>query len=98
MFDFNLATESGKGALRDIVYFSRAEKDKIDLKDIDAIKGKGNQAFHWVDKDQLQAKFTDEAGELRFAKGVLSGDINGDGKADFEIKIFGKLTDADVFL
>jgi Ca2+-binding RTX toxin-like protein len=98
IFDFNLATESKKGALRDVVYFSHAEKDKVDLKGIDAVKGKGNQAFHWADEDQLNAKFTDEAGELRFANKVLSGDINGDGKADFEIKIFGKFTADDVFM
>jgi Ca2+-binding RTX toxin-like protein len=99
IFDFNSAAESRKGALRDIVNFSRTEGDKIDLDTIDAAKGKGNkgdQDFHWVDKKDLDAKFTDEAGELRFDKGKLSGDINGDGRADFEIKINGALLRGDI--
>lgn len=99
IFDFNLAAESTKGALRDIVFFSRAEGDKIDLDTIDAATGKGNkgdQDFHWVNKRDLGAKFTDEAGELRFANGKLSGDINGDGRADFEIRINGALLRGDI--
>jgi Ca2+-binding RTX toxin-like protein len=100
-FDFNAVAESGKKTLRDVVYFSRSEGDKIDLSTIDAAIGKGHkglQAFEWADEDKLGAKFTGEAGELRYKKGVLSGDINGDGKVDFEIQIVGKFTADDVIL
>ncbi|HEX2554545.1 MAG TPA: calcium-binding protein [Microvirga sp.] len=99
IFDFNSIQEAGKGLLRDVVFFSHAEGDKIDLSTIDAAKGKGfkgDQDFHWINDNKLGAKFTGEEGELRFKKGILSGDINGDGKADFEIKIVGTLTADDL--
>jgi Ca2+-binding RTX toxin-like protein len=99
VFDFNSKSDSLKGSLKDTVFFGAG--DTIDLGTIDAAKGRGfngNQDFEWVDDDNLGAKFTGEAGELRFSKGVLSGDINGDGVADFEIKIVGSLTAEDVIL
>jgi Ca2+-binding RTX toxin-like protein len=99
VFDFDTKLDSRKGALRDTVFFSHAEGDMIDLSTMDAATGRGNrgnQDFEWVNENKLGAKFTGEAGELRFKKGVLSGDINGDGKADFEIKIVGKLMADDL--
>ena len=40
------------------------------------------------------------AGELRFSGGIVSGDVNGDGRADFEIKMNGvtKMYSDDFFL
>ena len=35
------------------------------------------------------ASFGDHAGELRFAGGLLQGDVNGDGSADFSIRLDG---------
>jgi Ca2+-binding RTX toxin-like protein len=74
-----------------IADFSHAQKDKIDLKAIDAnTKKAGNQAFTFIGK----GAFTKKAGELRYkfvsdaegSKGAyLQGDVNGDGKADLEI-------------
>ena len=52
--------------------------------DADTTSG-GNQKFHFIKGQQ----FHDEAGELRFSGRTLQGDVNGDGKADFEIKVFG---------
>ncbi|HEX2554612.1 MAG TPA: calcium-binding protein [Microvirga sp.] len=98
VFDFNRVSESKVGAKRDIVVFSHSEGDEIDLRGIDAIKGGGNQRFSWADADDLDAAFTGDAGQLRFAEGILSGDIDGDGKADFEIKIMGALSAGDVIL
>lgn len=98
VFDFNLAAESKTGAQRDTLYLSHAQGDRIDLRTIDAVQGGANQAFHWVDKNTLSASFTKDAGELRFAGGILSGDINGDGRADFEIRVVGKLFIDDVIL
>jgi hypothetical protein len=49
----------------------------------------GNQAFTWIGG----AGFTGHVGELRFTSGsktVISGDVNGDGKADFQIELAGR--------
>jgi hypothetical protein len=35
------------------------------------------------------AAFSGAAGQLRFAGGILAGDVNGDGIADFEVKVTG---------
>ena len=84
-FDFNAVAES-RGINRDVILgFSRAEDDRIDLRTIDAETGGGNQAFHLIGN----AAFTGDKGELRFAGGVVQGDTNGDGVANFEIKVTG---------
>lgn len=87
---------------RDTIYdFSSRQKDKIDLKAIDAsTNAKGNQAFKYIGKQD----FHDKAGELRWEKvkaGVyVYGDVNGDGNADFSLLLRGvtKLTKGDFFL
>ena len=71
----------------EIIDFSHSKGDKIDLSGIDAIKGtKADDAFTFIGSD----KFSHHAGELHFQviKGdlFLSGDITGNGKADFMIK------------
>jgi serralysin len=82
-FDFNAPGESKSGGLRDqILDFSSAQHDKIDLSTIDAnAHAHGNQAFHFIGA----SGFHHQGGELRFAGHVLEGDVNGDGKADFQI-------------
>jgi Ca2+-binding RTX toxin-like protein len=84
-FDFNSIKDSVKGLDRDqILDFSHAEGDRIDLATIDANTHKGgNQAFHFIGAH----KFGHHDGELRYKGNVLSGDVNGDGRADFEIHI-----------
>jgi Ca2+-binding RTX toxin-like protein len=99
IFDFNLVSESARGALHDTAYFARRERDKIDLATIDADTdlrdgGAGNQAFKFIG---AQA-FHGIDGELRFAGGLLQGDTNGDRVADIEIRIVGALTGADIVL
>lgn len=87
----NLRDSQADKIKRDVVYdFSRAERDKIDLSAIDANSKKGgNQAFKFIGKQGFHKK----AGELRYekVKGALSvsGDVNGDGKADFGLTIKG---------
>ena len=99
VFDFDFATDSGLGARRDVIGGFERGIDTIDLFDIDAAEAKaGNQAFRWVDKKDLDAGFTGRAGELRFDGGILSGDTDGDGKADFQIKVHGHLGAGDVIL
>lgn len=59
-----------------------SEDDVIDLRSIDADTGRsGNNAFTFIGK----SAFSGEAGELRYSGTIISGDVNGDGRADFEI-------------
>jgi len=58
--------------------------DKIDLSGIDANPTLVNdQAFTFIGN----SKFSDSAGQLRYSYGTLSGDVNGDGQADFNITL-----------
>ena len=90
IFDFNLKTETVRGANRDVIMdFNRVELDQIDLIGIDARKGAGNQAFKFIGAKQ----FHDKAGELHYIKKagflLVEGDIDGNGKADFQIQVHG---------
>ena len=86
-FDFNKTKESRVGAKHDLIKgFSRAQNDKINLQTIDAdTTTGGNQAFDFIGG----AGFSGTAGELRLSGGLLLGDTNGNGIADFEIKVTG---------
>jgi serralysin len=98
-FDFNAVAETVAGGARDAVKDFQTGLDRIDLKGMDANGDKsGNQTFSWADKRDLDAAFTGREGELRFAGGILSGDTDGDGKANFEIAITGRLAAGDVIL
>lgn len=79
------AAVSGRDTIHD---FSQSQKDKIDLKAIDAnTKSAGDQAFKFIGSEAFHKK----AGELRYEKRggdtVVHGDLNGDGKADFSIEL-----------
>ena len=86
-FDFNAIKESRVGANHDLVKgFSHAQHDKINLQTIDAdTTAGGNQAFDFIGG----AGFSGTAGELRLSGGLLLGDTNGNGIADFEVKVTG---------
>ncbi|HET7714990.1 MAG TPA: calcium-binding protein [Bauldia sp.] len=88
-FAFLALSESGnKPSARDTILDFTAE-DFIDLSAIDAKKGGKNDKFKFIGKDA----FEENKGELRYQnkKGdvVVSGDVNGDGKADFSILLDG---------
>ncbi|HEY7384825.1 MAG TPA: matrixin, partial [Beijerinckiaceae bacterium] len=76
--------------------FSRSQRDKIDLRTIDADTDgtAGNQAFRFIGG----AAFSGVDGQLRFSGGLLQGDTNGDRVADFEVRIVGALVAGDVLL
>jgi Ca2+-binding RTX toxin-like protein len=101
-FDFNVINESKPGsANRDkILDLKRGQEDRIDLRDIDAnTKVNGDQKFKFIGED----KFSKTPGELRYNdKGttvVVQGDVNGNGKADFEIWVdIGRLEKGDFIL
>jgi len=83
IFVFKSGTESAPGA-QDIIANFVSGTDKIDLRSIDAnTKLSRNQAFSFIGGDD----FNGQAGELRFSGGILSGDVNGDGTADFKISL-----------
>jgi serralysin len=83
VFDFNSLKES-RGSDVDTIKDFRRGSDHIDLRSIDAnSKVSGNQAFSFIGKSD----FTGKAGQLKFSGGVLLGDVNGDGAADFKIKV-----------
>lgn len=100
-FIFKSASDTGKTAgTRDVIEdFSRSQNDHIDLRQIDARTGGGNQAFEFIGNDG----FSDTKGELRVRDTgrdlIVLGDRNGDGRADFSIlvKDLGRLG-ADDFL
>ena len=82
VFDFN----SLAGALGDIIKdFAHGQGDRIDLKNIDADTSgsPGDQRFKFIGA----GVFTGTDRELRFANGIVQGDTNGDGGANFEIKV-----------
>lgn len=76
-----------------ILDFSQSEADNISLRGIDANADKrGNQAFRFIDDDSFHAK----AGELRYeiieGKTIISGDTDGDRKANFSIALDGEIS------
>lgn len=89
-FDVNSKLEAGKGTGRDVILDFVNGEDKIDLRTIDAKKSDpGNDKFKWIGKKA----FHGVEGELRYkvtATGLLvEGDIDGNGKADFQIELDG---------
>ena len=81
----SISTRSGKPATTS--FRTSIAATTIDLSTIDARIGGGNQAFHFIGTHA----FTRHAGELRFtdqgATCLVQGDVNGDGRADFDILV-----------
>lgn len=86
-FVFTSTSDTGKNYGRDtITDFSAAQLDKIDLRGIDAnTRINGDQAFSYIGT----SGFTKVAGQLHFANGMVEGDVNGDGIADFQLTMRG---------
>jgi serralysin len=84
-FIFRALSDSRRTSSDTIKDFRRGS-DHIDLRSIDAnTKIAGDQAFTFIGKNDFHGK----AGELRFADGAVTGDVNGDKSADFSIKVLG---------
>ncbi|MDT8857863.1 calcium-binding protein [Paracoccaceae bacterium Fryx2] len=96
-FVFAAVAESGFGNDRDVIRDFQTGIDRIRLSAIDANETlAGDQAFDFVGG----RAFTSQAGELRYQDGVLFGDVDGDGTADFTIGIanLAALTQSDFLL
>lgn len=96
-FVWRSAAEAGNGAGRDVVADFVVGVDQLDLSAMDANPlVAGNQAFSFLGA----AAFTGVAGQLRYAAGLLHGDIDGNSVADFQIQLVGSpaLTAADLLL
>jgi Ca2+-binding RTX toxin-like protein len=108
VFDFNSVGESGVGAgVRDVITDFQRGLDVIDLGDIDANTARaGDQSFSFIGTRDFSGK----GAELRYQTfdqpgtandiTVVSGDVNGDAVADFEIEIAAimQLTRSDFLL
>jgi len=80
-----------KRGLRDVIADFGSD-DKIKLADVDANSlVEGDQAFTWIGDKKFARRHS--AGELRIDYrnkcAVLQGDVDGNGKADFEVKLLG---------
>ncbi len=88
-FRFNALGDSRTGLLWDSITDFAGGEDKIDLSRIDAVlTSPGDQAFTFIGT----GGFGKIAGQLRYDNGTTDytrvlGDVNGDGIADFEIRL-----------
>jgi Ca2+-binding RTX toxin-like protein len=96
VFDFNAISESKTGTARDKVYDFITKIDKIDLGGIDANTASnktGDQAFIFnnttAKANSVWYAAKDVDGSTSTKDIIVYGDVNGDGKADFEIGLVG---------
>ena len=94
-FEFRSERETAAGSRRDLIADFQRGEDTIDLHGIDAdLTARGNQEFSWIGSDA----FSGAAGEVRFARGLLQGDTDGDRRADFEMRVMGSVMAGDIIL
>jgi Ca2+-binding RTX toxin-like protein len=87
--------ESRRGANRDVIKDFSLTEDAIDLRAIDARAGGTDNVFNFIGAKHFHHK----AGELRYVQidaagtvddeTIVEGDVNGDGRADFQIELTG---------
>ncbi|WP_137154859.1 calcium-binding protein [Rhizobium sp. FKL33] len=92
-FIYKAAAESAGKAVDIISDFTKADDDLINIHAIDAdTTAKNNQDFTFIANNA----FSGDAGELRFSVSggntTVQADINGDGKADFVLKLTGSIS------
>ncbi|WP_310424066.1 M10 family metallopeptidase C-terminal domain-containing protein, partial [Mycoplana sp. BE70] len=98
VFTFKTAAEAGTNSDRDVITDFQKGQDKIDLSAIDANgSARGDGTFHF--QAQENALFDRKAGALAWHledkagtandRTVIQGDLDGDGRHDFEIQLTG---------
>ena len=96
-FHFEYLGHSKPGSSRDRILDFEKGDDLIDLTEIDARTGaSGNQKFKYIGKQG----FSESAGELRFNGWALKADVDGDGEADFAVRLMdvSSLSSSDILL
>ncbi|MGV8989634.1 MAG: calcium-binding protein [Cypionkella sp.] len=84
VFIFFSVREASNSHGHDVIRDFEVGTDHINLASIDANWNlAGDQAFHFIGS----AQFSSVAGELRYGEGMITGDNNGDGQADFTIEV-----------
>ncbi|MDO9526823.1 MAG: calcium-binding protein [Gemmobacter sp.] len=84
MFVFASVAEASTGAGHDLITDFEVGIDRIHLTGIDAnLNAAGDQSFVFIGS----AAFSSVAGELRYANGLVTGDVDGNGRANFTIEI-----------
>lgn len=97
VFVFGTVAGASSGTGRDLITDFQTSADRIGLAGIDAnLNILGDQAFDFIGS----TPFSSTAGELRFENGLVLGDVDGDGMADFTIEIGSQpgLTQGDFIL
>ncbi len=88
-FVFQTAADSVAGAVDRITDFNGGQGDRIDLVLLDAVAGGGDDNFAFIGT----AAFGNVAGQLRYevvgGNRIVSGDVDGDGIADFTLQVDG---------
>jgi Ca2+-binding RTX toxin-like protein len=72
-----------------ITDFIASRGDRLDVRPIDTDAAAGDQGFSYIGGAAFSLGVT---GQLRFAGGLLEGDVNGDGVADFQVQLTGVTT------
>lgn len=96
-FVFKSVSETGRGKKADVIFDFESGVDRLDLSAIDADPARGgDQAFDFLGFDD----FSGARGELRLSNGYLKGDLDGDGRVDFAIRLVdvSELTADDLLL
>ncbi len=95
VFVFDGATDSAVGALRDRITDFEQGSDQIDISAIASFAFIGSAAFSGTSGPELRA-----AGNATANRTTISGDVDGDGNADFQISLDGgfALHEADFIL
>lgn len=91
------ALSDSTAAARDVINDFVRGQDRIDLRSIDAKSNSaGDQAFSYIGA----IGFTGVAGQLNYVNGIVSGDVNGDKIADFQIQVLNvaTLSSSDFYL
>jgi serralysin len=91
VFVFTGLHESRVGKQRDVIKdFSTLQGDKIDLT---ALEDATATSFHFIGASNFSA-----TGDMHYSKNILSIDVDGDGRPDFQIKVAGLHSEADFIL
>lgn len=80
------ASAAGRDTIED---FRPAQHDRIDLHLIDAVRGSGKQAFHFIGDDAFSRTVGELQAKIFGANTLVRGDFTGDGRADFAILLEG---------